>query len=525
MHSAKYFCTEYEKSKAVSDQIALEAAKEGVPIVAVYPGVIYGPGKVTSGNMVARMIVERFNGRLPGYVGDGNDKFSFSHVDDVVDGHISALDKGQIGERYLLTGENASFMQVFDIAASITNTNKPWFNIPLFVINVYGWLSVLFSRITAKLPLISPPAVDVLRHQWAYSCEKAKRELNYKPRSLTEGLEEYLLYLNLIGMRLMIQIGKMLFRHKYLADGTLGRYKARLVANGSTQLEGVDVDETFSLLDVKNAFLHGDLSETVYMHQPPRHGMDTAYFLLYVDDIVLTASSPALLQRIITFLHQEFSMMDLGSLNYFLGISDTRDSSGIRTPIDTESKMGIDGDPVSDPTLYRSLVGSLQYLTFTRPDISYAVQQVCLYMHDPRESYFLALNRILRYVRGTLDYGLHLFSSSATNLVAYSDADWVGCTTTRRSTLGYCVYLGNNLLSWSSKRQPTLSRSSAEAEYRGVANVVAETCWLHNLLDPSSSCSFSLLDIFTKGLLSALFEEFRISLSVRCPPALTVKEC
>nr|GEY26535.1 putative dihydroflavonol-4-reductase isoform X1 [Tanacetum cinerariifolium] len=96
MHSAKYFCTEYEKSKAVSDQIALEAAKEGVPIVAVYPGVIYGPGKVTSGNMVARMIVERFNGRLPGYVGDGNDKFSFSHVDDVVDGHISALDKGMV---------------------------------------------------------------------------------------------------------------------------------------------------------------------------------------------------------------------------------------------------------------------------------------------------------------------------------------------------------------------------------------------------------------------------------------------
>ncbi|GJV60347.1 NAD-dependent epimerase/dehydratase [Tanacetum coccineum] len=199
MHPAKYFCTEYEKSKAVSDQIALEAAKEGVPIVAVYPGVIYGPGKVTSGNMVARMIVERFNGRLPGYVGDGNDKFSFSHVDDVVDGHISALDKGQIGERYLLTGENASFMQVFDIAASITNTNKPWFNIPLFVINVYGWLSVLFSRITGKLPLISPPAVDVLRHQWAYSCEKAKRELNYKPRSLTEGLEEVLPWLKNMG--------------------------------------------------------------------------------------------------------------------------------------------------------------------------------------------------------------------------------------------------------------------------------------------------------------------------------------
>ncbi|GJZ76173.1 ribonuclease H-like domain-containing protein [Tanacetum coccineum] len=191
-------------------------------------------------------------------------------------------------------------------------------------------------------------------------------------------------------------------------------------------------------------------------------------------------------------------MTDLGPLNYFLGISVTRDSSGLflsqkkyaveildrahmvncnpsRTPIDTESKLGSDGDPVSDPTLYRSLAGSLQYITFTRPDISYAVQQVCLYMHDPRKPHFSALKRILRYVRGTLNYGLQLFLSSTTDLVAYSDADWAGCPTTRRSTLGYFVFLGNNILSWYSKRQPTLSRSSVEPEYHGVANVVAET--------------------------------------------------
>ncbi|GKD37166.1 ribonuclease H-like domain-containing protein [Tanacetum coccineum] len=170
------------------------------------------------------------------------------------------------------------------------------------------------------------------------------------------------------------------------ADGTLSHYKARLVANGSTQLEGVDVDETFSLvvklgticmvlslaaslhwsvhqLDVKNAFLHGDLSETVYMHQPP------SFWSL---------------------------LTDLGSLNYFLGISVTRDSSGMflsqkkyvveilecagmvhcnpsQTPVDTESKLDTTSDVVSNPTLYRSLAGSLQYLTFTRPDISYAV--------------------------------------------------------------------------------------------------------------------------------------------------------
>ncbi|GJY42882.1 ribonuclease H-like domain-containing protein, partial [Tanacetum coccineum] len=403
------------------------------------------------------------------------------------------------------------------------------------------------------------------------------------------------------------------------------RYKARLGANGSTQLEGVNVDETFSpvvkpgtirtvlslaasrhwpihQLDVKNAFLHWDLSETVYMHQPPgfqdsdhpdyvcllqrrcdsslfiyRKGIDTVYLLLYVDDIVLTASSKGLLQQIIGSLHQEFAMTDLGPLNYFLGIFVTRDSSGLflsqkkyaieilekahmvscnpsQTPVDTESKLGVDGDLVSDPILYQSLAGSLQYLTFTRPDISYAVQQVCLYMHDLREPHLSALKRILRYVQGTLNYGLQLFSSSTIDFVAYSDADWAGCPTTRRLTSGYCVFLGNNLLSWSSKRQPTLSRSSAEAEYRGVANAVAETCcvvylssnpvqhqrtkhieidihFVHDLVAAGQvrilhvPSHYQFADIFTNGLPSTLFEEFRTSLSIRCPPVPTAGEC
>ncbi|GKB64991.1 ribonuclease H-like domain-containing protein [Tanacetum coccineum] len=153
-----------------------------------------------------------------------------------------------------------------------------------------------------------------------------------------------------------------------------------------------------------------------------------------------------------------------------------------KTPVDTESKLGSNGDPVSDPTLYRSLAGALQYLTFTRPDISYAVQQICLYMHDPRDPHFSALKRILRYVRGTINHGLQLHVSSTSQLTTYTDADWASCPVTRRSTSGYCVFLGDNLLSWSAKRQVTLSRSSAEAEYQGVANVVAETAWLQNLL-------------------------------------------
>ena len=103
-------------------------------------------------------------------------------------------------------------------------------------------------------------------------------------------------------------------------------------------------------------------------------------------------------------------------------------------------------------------------------------------MHAPREPHFQFMKRILRYVRGTLDYGLRLTVSPNSSLTAYSDADWGGCPDSRRSTSGYCVYLGDNLISWSSKRQSTISRSSAEAEYRGVANSVAETTWLRNLL-------------------------------------------
>nr|GEU52714.1 ribonuclease H-like domain-containing protein [Tanacetum cinerariifolium] len=116
-----------------------------------------------------------------------------------------------------------------------------------------------------------------------------------------------------------------------------------------------------------------------------------------------------------------------------------------RTPVDTEPKLGADGDPLSDPTLYHNLAGGLQYLTFTRPDISYAVQQGCLYMHDLREPHFLALKRILRYVRSMLDFGLELYASSTISRVAYSDVDWASCPTTRRFTLAETTWLRNLL--------------------------------------------------------------------------------
>jgi hypothetical protein len=137
------------------------------------------------------------------------------------------------------------------------------------------------------------------------------------------------------------------------------------------------------------------------------------------------------------------------------------------TPVDMQGKVSAAAPQVADPTGYQSIAGALQYLIFTRPNIAYAVQQVCLHMHDPREPHLTAMKRILRYLRGTLDFGLLLRRSSTTELRVYTNVDWAGCPDMRRSTSSYVMFV---------------SRSNAEAEYRAVVNDVAEAAWLRQLL-------------------------------------------
>ncbi|XP_055960787.1 uncharacterized mitochondrial protein AtMg00810-like [Mercurialis annua] len=227
--------------------------------------------------------------------------------------------------------------------------------------------------------------------------------------------------------------------------------------------------------------------------------------LLYVDDMLLTGSSEALVTSFVQTLSHEFSMKDLGPVHHFLGIVITPTTRGLQlsqthyalsildrskmmdckpmaTPLDIKLKPPGSTTVLTDPSHYRGIVGALQYLTLTRPDLAYSVNYVSQFMHAPTVANLKMVHRILRYIKGTLSMSLHLTSDTSLNLSAFSDADWAGCPMTRRSTTGYCTYLGSNIISWCAKKQHTISRSSTEAEYRAMAHTTAELTWLTYLL-------------------------------------------
>ena len=139
----------------------------------------------------------------------------------------------------------------------------------------------------------------------------------------------------------------------------------------------------------------------------------------------------------------------------------------VSTPIATGRRLSKhDDDLLHDGTLYRSMVGSLQYLTMTRPDLTFAINQVCQFLHTLRTVHLEVVKRIIRYVKGTIDFGLHLCKSSCFSLTSFSDADWASNPNDCRLVTGSAIYIGSNLISWTAKKQPTVSKSSTEAEYR-----------------------------------------------------------
>lgn len=374
---------------------------------------------------------------------------------------------------------------------------------------------------------------------------------------------------------------KWVFTVKQNVDGIIERFKARLVAKGFTQTYGVDYQETFApvakmdsirallscaanlgwslhQLDVKNAYLHGNLEEEVYMDIPPgfssqitdgkvcrlkkalyglkqsprawfgrflhamlkigykqshadhtmfvrREGEKITVLIVYVDDIVVTGNHEAEISQLKSLLAKEFEIKDLGPLKYFLGIEVAQSKSGIfisqrkyvldllaesgmlgckpaNSPIEANHHLcGGVGEP-ADRGRYQRLVGRLIYLAHTRPDIAYAVSVVSRYMHDPRIVHQDAVYRILRYLKSTPGNGILFSNHGHLTLECFTDADWAGSKDDRKSTTGYCTLLGGNLVTWKSKKQSVVSRSSAEAEYRAMAKGTCELIWLKSLL-------------------------------------------
>ncbi|KAG7583619.1 Integrase catalytic core [Arabidopsis suecica] len=378
---------------------------------------------------------------------------------------------------------------------------------------------------------------------------------------------------------------KWVFTIKYKSDGEIERYKARLVARGFTQKYGEDYLDTFApvaklhtvrvvlslatnlewdlwQMDVKNAFLQGELEEEVYMRPPPgledkeapgkvlklnkaiyglkqsprawyhklsttllgrgfkRSEADHTLFtlpsqegivviLVYVDDIIISGNDKVGIQDTKDFLKSVFDIKDLGELKYFLGIEVCRSKEGLflsqrkytldlldevgklgakpaKTPLEDDYKARRKGEhdnkPFGDPTKYRRLVGKLIYLTITRPDICFAVNVVSQQMQAPTQHHWNMVNRILKYLKGAPGQGIWMGCNRNTEIVGYCDADYAGDKNDRRSTTGYCTFIGGNLVTWRSKKQKVVSLSSAEAEYRAMRKLTTELMWLKALL-------------------------------------------
>uniref|UniRef100_A0A3Q7FM93 Reverse transcriptase Ty1/copia-type domain-containing protein n=1 Tax=Solanum lycopersicum TaxID=4081 RepID=A0A3Q7FM93_SOLLC len=241
---------------------------------------------------------------------------------------------------------------------------------------------------------------------------------------------------------------------------------------------------------------------------------DIVIILVYVDDLLITGNNTQLIAEVKVCLYKQFKLKDLGELKFFLGIEVLRSFGGVIfnqrkyileliaeagltgakpavTPMESNLRLTsvehdqangyVNDDVLHDITSYQRLVGKLLYATMTRPDISYAVQTLSQFMQSPKKSHMEAATRVIRYLKGSVGQGIWLHSEPTNIITCWCDSDWAACPNTRRSITGYVIKFGESLVSWKSKKQQTVSRSSAEAEYRSMASAVSEITWLLGL--------------------------------------------
>ncbi|KAK6124927.1 hypothetical protein DH2020_041338 [Rehmannia glutinosa] len=236
-----------------------------------------------------------------------------------------------------------------------------------------------------------------------------------------------------------------------------------------------------------------------------RKGSQLLIILVYVDDLLITGDDAVMVDHIIQKLNSAFSLKHLGEVNYFLGLEAHKTSQGYLlnqtkyindllhktnmsgctpcpTPYCSNHKLKLNDSPsFVNPSLYRSTIGALQYLTITRPDLSFIVNKLSQFLHSPTSNHWVACKRVLRYLKGSSSTGLIFGASPTLHLTAFSNADWGSNLDDRKSTSGHCVFLGHNLIAWSSKKQSVVGRSSTEAEYRALASVTTEVVWIKSL--------------------------------------------
>ena len=199
VHACDRFRNDYERTKAMADRMACEAAAAGDDVVMVYPGVVYGPGEMTDANLIVKMIADHLHGRMPGLIGPGDRRWSYVFVDDVARGHALALERGARGQRYFLCGENATLVELFAKLQELTGVAAPARHIPYEAATALGALMYLWAELTGHPPQLTHREVGVFREHWAYSSAKAERELGYQVTPLLEGLRKTVEWLRQTG--------------------------------------------------------------------------------------------------------------------------------------------------------------------------------------------------------------------------------------------------------------------------------------------------------------------------------------